>query len=74
MLSCCWNCRKNTQSKNPKVVRTKNGTVMLLSQCAVFNCKKSKVLKEQQTRGLISNLTGIKIPILNDLPILNTLF
>ena len=38
------------------------------------NCKKSKFLKEQKTRGLLSNLTGIKVPILSDLPLLNTLF
>ena len=25
MLSYCLKCRKNTESKNPKVARTKNG-------------------------------------------------
>ena len=33
MLSYCLKCRKNTESKNPKVVRTKNGRIMLLSNC-----------------------------------------
>ena len=33
MLSYCLKCRKNTESKNPKVVRTKNGRIMLLSKC-----------------------------------------
>ena len=28
-------CTKNTESKNTKVVRTKNGRIMLLSKCAV---------------------------------------
>ena len=32
MLSYCLKCRKNTQSKNPKVVRTKNGRRILLSK------------------------------------------
>ena len=27
MLSYCLKCRKNTQSKNPKVVKTKNGRI-----------------------------------------------
>ena len=32
MLSYCLKCRKNTESKNPKAVRTKNGSIMLLSK------------------------------------------
>ena len=35
MLSYCLRCRKNTETKNPKVARTKNGRIMLLSKCAV---------------------------------------
>ena len=35
MLSYCLNCGKNTESKNPRVARTKNGRVMLLSKCPV---------------------------------------
>ena len=30
MLSYCGNYRKNTEGKNPKVARTKNGRIMLL--------------------------------------------
>ena len=30
MLSYCLKCRKNTESRNPKVIRTKNGRVILL--------------------------------------------
>ena len=33
MLSYCLKCRKNTESKNPKVARTKNGRIMVLSKC-----------------------------------------
>ena len=47
---------------------------MLLSNCAVFDSKKSKFIKQQEAGGLLSNLTGVKVPILNDLPLLNTLF
>ena len=35
MLSYCLKCRKNTQSKNPKVVRAKNGRRILLSKFSV---------------------------------------
>ena len=31
MLLYCWKCRKNTESKNPKVGRKKNERIMLLS-------------------------------------------
>ena len=37
MLSYCLKCRKNTESKNTEVVRTKNERKTLLSKCAVFN-------------------------------------
>ena len=62
MLSYCSKCRKNTESKNPKVVGTKNRRIMLLSKCA-----KSKFIKEQETRELLSSL-GIKTT-LNKIPL-----
>ena len=74
MPSLYLKCRKNTESKNPKVVKTKNGRIMLLSKCALCNSKKMKFIKEQQAKGLLSNLTGIRVPILSDLLIINTLF
>ena len=51
-----------SESKNPKVVRTKNGRIILLSKCEVCDIKKSKFIKEQEDSGLLSNL-GIKIPL-----------
>ena len=51
MLSYCLKCRKNTQSKTPEVVKTKNGRIMLLSKYSVRNNKKSKFLKKQEARG-----------------------
>ena len=62
MLSYCLKCRKNTESKNPKVARTKNGRIMLLSKCAVCDNKKSKFIKQQEASGLLSSL-GIKTPL-----------
>ena len=57
--------QRNTESKNPEVARTKNGR-MFLSKYAVCNSKKSKCLKEKQPKGLLSNLKGMKIPVLSD--------
>ena len=31
---------------------------MLLSKCAVCNCKKPKFMKEQEAKELLSNLSG----------------
>ena len=61
MLSYSLKCRKGTESKNPKVVKTKNGRIMLSSKCAVCDSKKSKFIKEQEARGLLSKLAGIKV-------------
>ena len=69
--SYCLKCRKNTESKKPKVVRTKNGRIMLLSKCAVCDSKKSKFIKEHEASGLLSSL-GIKTP-LNKTPLLGLL-
>ena len=60
MLSCCLRCRNNRESKTQKIVRTKNR----LLKFSVCTCKKSKRLKEQEARALLSNFTGLKIPIL----------
>ena len=48
MMSYCLKCKKkqNTESKYPKVVRTKNGKIMLSSKYAVCDSKKSKFVKE----------------------------
>ena len=50
MVSYCLKYRKNTESKNPKVLKTKNGRIMLLSICAMCNNKKSKFLEEQEAK------------------------
>ena len=41
--------------KNPKVPRTKNGRIMLLSKCEVCDSKKSKFIKQQKASGLLGN-------------------
>ena len=71
MLSYCLKSRKDTESKNPKVARTKNGRKMLLSKYAVCDRKKSKFIKEEEASGLLSSL-GIK-PSLNKIALLSPL-
>ena len=61
MLSYCLKRRKNTESKNPKVVKTKNAQITLLSKCKVCNSKKLIFIKEQEPSRLFSSLR-IKIP------------
>ena len=73
MLSYCLKCRKNTESKTPKAVKIKNGRIVLSSKCTTFDSKKWKFIKRQEARGLLSNLTRLKVPILSDLPIANIL-
>ena len=46
MLSYCLKCRKNTESRNPMVEKTKRG--IFLSYCAVCGSKKSKFIKKQK--------------------------
>ena len=71
LLSYFLKCRKNTGSRNPKVVRTKNGRIMLLSKCLVCNSKKLKFPEEQKARELLSSL-GIRTP-LGKIPLLGSL-
>ena len=52
----CLKYRKNTESKNPKVARTKNGRIILLLKCVVCDSEKSKFIKEQEPSGLLSSL------------------
>ena len=52
--------------------RTKNNRLIMQSKCPVCGIKKSRFLKEQEAKGLWSNL-GIKTP-LGKIPLLNVLF
>ena len=60
-MSYCLKCRKNIESKSPKVERTKNGRIMLLSKCEVCDSKKLIFIKELESSRLLSSL-GIKTP------------
>ena len=66
----CFSCRNYTKNINPKIV--KNNKSMIQTNCAICNSKRSKFIKEQLAKGLLSNL-GIKTP-LNKVPLFNILF
>ena len=68
MLSYCLNCKRNTESMNPKVSKIINGKAIILSTCAICGSKKSKFIKQQEAKGLLNNL-GLRTP-LNKIPVL----
>ena len=72
MLTYCLVYKENTKNKDAKMIKTKNGRVILSSKCAVCGNKKSRFMKEKETKGLLSNL-GIKTP-LSKIPLINVLF
>ena len=59
MLTYCVKCRKTTENLHSKIFKTKNGRLIMKSKCPVCGIKKSRFLKEQDAKGLLSNL-GIK--------------
>ena len=71
MKSYCLKCRKNTGNINPRISKTSNGRTMVLSKCSICDRKKSRFIKNQEGKGLLSNL-GVraplsKVPILGDI-------
>ena len=71
MKSYCLKCRKDTENINPRVSNTSNGRIVLLSKCAKYGSEKSRFIKNQEAKGLMSNLgnrTSLsKVPILGDI-------
>ena len=72
MKTYCVNCRKDTDNIDPKMFRRKNNRLIMQSKCSACKNKKSRFVKEQDAKGLLSNL-GIKKP-LSKVPLLNVLF
>ena len=73
MLSYCLKCKKNNESIYPRVSATSNGRTIILSKFAICGSKKSKFIKKQEAKGLLSSL-GIRTP-LSKIPLLgDTLF
>ena len=69
--SYCLKCKKDTENINPIVSKTSNNRMMILSKFAICKSKKSRFIKNQEAKRLLSNL-GIrtplsKVPVLGDI-------
>ena len=62
MKSYSLKCRKDTENINSRVSNTSNGKTMILSKCAICGSKESKFIKNQEAKGLLSNL-GDRTPL-----------
>ena len=62
MESYCLKCKKYTKNINPQASSTSNGKLMILSKCVISGSKKSKFIKKQEAKGILSSL-GIKTPL-----------
>ena len=69
MKTYCIKCRK--VCIDSKMVRIKNDRLIMQSKCTVCGIKKSRFVKEQEAKGLLSNLK-IKTPW-REIPLLNIL-
>ena len=72
MRTYCVKCKTDTQNIDPKMFRAKNNRLIMQSKCSACGINKSRFVKEQEVRGLLSNL-GIRTP-LSKIPLLNALF
>ena len=72
MRTYCVKCKKDTENTDLKKARTKDNTLIMPSKYPVCGIKKSKFVKKQEVKSLLSNL-GIKTP-LGKIPLLNVLF
>ena len=62
MKTHCVKCRKNAEKLNSKTFKTKNGRLIMQSKCNDCGIKKSRSVKEQKAKGLVS-IVGIKTPL-----------
>ena len=62
MKTYCVKCRNDTKNIDRKMVRTKNNRLIMQSKCSVCGIKRSRFVKDQEVKGLLSNL-GIRAPL-----------
>ena len=72
MKTYCLKCKTNTDNIDAKMFRTKNNRLLMQSKCSVCGSKKSRFVKEQDAKGLLSNLETKTL--LSKIPLLNVLF
>ena len=71
MKTYCLKCKKDTENIYPNISSTSNGKSMILSKYVICGSKKSRFIKNQEAKGLLTNV-GIrkplsKVPILGDI-------
>ena len=71
MKSYCLKRGKYTKNINPRVLNTSNDKTMILWKCAKCSNKKSRLIKNQEAKGLLSNLDlrtpFSKVPLLGNI-------
>ena len=72
MKTYCLKCKKDTENIDPKIFKTTNNRLIMQSKCSNCKNKKTRFVKEQEARGLLSDL-GINTPF-SKIPLLNVLF
>ena len=72
METYCLKCKKTPKNLDSKIFKTKNNRLIMQSKCSDCGNKKSRFVKEQEAKGILSEL-GIKTP-LSKVPLLNLLF
>ena len=72
MKTYCVKCKRDTENIDLKMFRTKNNRLIMQSKCPVCRIEKSRFVKEQEAKGILSNL-GITTP-LSKIPLLNVVF
>ena len=72
MKTYCVKCKTNTDNIDSKIFKTKNNRLLMQSKCSYCKNKKSRFVKEQEAKGLLSDL-GINTP-LSKIHLLNVLF
>ena len=61
MKTYCIVCKKDTENKNPKAFKTKNGILTLKSICSVCNNEGTDVLSSLGIRTPLSKIPGLNI-------------
>ena len=56
MNTYCIKSKIDTNNINPKIFKTRNNRLIMQSKCSVCKNKKSQFVKEQDAKGLLSNL------------------
>ena len=72
MKTYCVKWWEKTENLDSTIFKTKNGRLIMQSKCPDCGIKKSRFVKKQEAKVLLSNL-GIKT-VLSQIPLLNVLF